>query len=206
MSNNRLWGPFIIKGGDNNFVKTVRDNLNMINRYDLGKRLFAAIKKENETIDIKYVEKSFNADDSGFPLGSNFAFIKCDPQYIFSKDFEPTWKIVTSRKKAFVYYFHEIIHCLHVVSSYFAPSWDAIEEFKTVGLYNYDGAVFTENAFRKILGLPRRPVYTWIGAKTLAREMVVRKQYGLPPKPKDYLRGVEDNFSEWAKWKRKNRK
>lgn len=202
MANERLWGPFVIEKGDTNFVRTVRDNLNAINGFPLGQKLFAAITKEGITCKIEYLQNTFNVKDYfRHPFGSSSATIFCDPHYLLTKNFEPTIKTVRQKRKTFIYYYHEIIHCLHVVSNYWAPAWDAEEEFRTVGLYSHEGGRFTENAFRKILGLPRRPVYTWIGSKTRIPEMQKRRLYGLPPKPRDYIKGVEDDFKKWEQWK-----
>lgn len=208
MTNERLWGSFVIKKGNAKFVKSVRENLNAINSFPLGQKLFARIKKAGITCTIKYRQDWFNTRDYvRHPFGPNTATFFCDPNYVFEKDFEPTIHTVRQKKSTFIYYFHEILHCLHVVQNYFAPTWNAEEEFKTVGLFNYDGSQFTENGFRKLLGLPRRPVYNWIGfidQKKLKEEMVQRRRHRLPPDPRKYIKNVEDDFQKWEQWKAKN--
>jgi hypothetical protein len=102
----------------------------------------------------------------------------------------------------FIYYWHELVHCFHVTDGYFAPRWDAAEEFRTTGLFQYEhGGDFTENALRRVAGLPRRPVYSWLGERpdVLSEEKRRRKAMRLPENPRDYIVGVEDNFDQWSR-------
>jgi hypothetical protein len=204
MSDERKWGPCVIEGGDANFVREVRDNLNAINRYALGFELFAIIKGTGKTCYIEYTQNTFNSDSFFRPWGSNAPRILCDPDYLWRKEFEPTIATVRARRRLFIYYWHELVHCLHVATGgYRAPKWDAEEEFRTVGLFQYEhGGDFTENALRRVLRLPRRPVYCWsedADPVKLFAEKQRRLSLNLPENPRDYIRDVEDSFDQWAR-------
>jgi hypothetical protein len=194
----RQWRFFQIEGGDTAFVETINTNLIAILQYNLGRRLFDRIERTGRTYRIQYVPNTFNSKDSFNLFTTNDPRMLCDPHYLSSTDFEPTVSTVRQRRKTFIYYWHELVHGLHVAEGTWR-AWDAEEEFRTVGLYNYQSDTFTENTLRQRAGLPRRPVYCWIGDRqdVLRVEMQRRKRYGLPENPRQYLVGAEDDFNGW---------
>jgi hypothetical protein len=95
-----------------------------------------------------------------------------DPKMINTRgEFEPTISAIRSSGKDFVYLYHELVHYVHYHwGEYKHPpkrlkndseefDGEACEEFRTVGIYEYDGENPSENALRKELKLPRRPCY-----------------------------------------------
>jgi hypothetical protein len=62
-----------------------------------------------------------------------------------------------------VYYFHELLHCYYMISGQGGKFGSPENEFRVTGLFEYEqDLLFTENAFRYEIDLPRRPVYSWV--------------------------------------------
>ncbi|MBI4522521.1 MAG: hypothetical protein HY695_01775 [Deltaproteobacteria bacterium] len=196
----REWRFFSIEGGGADFVRTVNENLIAILQYDRGRALFKRIEDTGRTYRIEYVQNTFNSGDLYNLTTTNDPRMLCDPSYPLRENFEPTIQTVRERRKVFIYYWHELVHGLHVAEGSLG-AWDAEEEFRTTGLYTlqYDAAQFTENALRRDAGLPRRPVYCWRGDNIAVLELEKRrrKNLGLPENPREYVRGVEDNFDRY---------
>ena len=97
--------------------------------------------------------------------------------------FDPTQPTVIAAKKTYVYLFHELVHFLHRASfGWSGYHADAVEEFRTVGLYNFKSEALCENALRREAGLPRRPCYSWVKTDTdmYSAERAMRNGLKLP--------------------------
>lgn len=180
------------------FEQQFRSFIEQIYRHGLGKYLLSMMAKFKKTCYYENVPGAFNVDKfrnvGGEPrLYLDFRHLK--------KDFEPTIDAVRRANKTFIYLFHELCHCYHVFCGN-ANLGSPVAEWKVTGLFEYENSLlFTENAFRFDLNLPRRPVYALKNPKFVAVETAKRKSFGLPPSPKDYLKGTEDNFRKWEQWK-----
>lgn len=203
MSNPRLWGPIEIVGGPAQFVQTVRNELNRINHGSIGREVFRRLEGSGCLIEFTPGKLETSDNDAGSTSfwGPNRPIIKYDPSYALTHDFEPTTLRVRHRGMTWIYLFHELVHCLNISESYSSPIDSPEDEFRTTGLYRYATERISENSFRRQAGLPRRPVYNWVGSSpTLATEQRLRLDSGLSADPQNYLRNVEDDFASWDNW------
>ncbi len=204
MDDNRKWGAFTIEGGGDRFVNTTRTYLNAIYHQPRGRYLLDEILRlarprgcENwfwTKCYIRYLGDGCDTDRTGATLAS--PRITFDPVYITDeREFEPTKSRVVKAGKEHVYLFHECLHVYHILNgTYKGTAWSVKpeEDFCTVGLYGYEDAVLTENAFRYDLKLPRRPCYFWKpGTAQYALETEIRRRLRLPPQ-RQYQRGGEE--------------
>lgn len=139
------------------FKKSFTDDIWTIDYWPGGKRLFAKILlKANGVFDSKW-DVRFTANGCGV---RNNGILYYDPAYFSGPYFEPTQRAVLANRKSYVYLYHEIVHWLHYLEGTFQTTPQ--EELRTVGLYDTANEEFSENKFRKEVGLPRRPCYYWI--------------------------------------------
>lgn len=201
MSNPRLWGPIEIRGGNAQFVQAVRRDLDRINHYRLGREVYRLLDGSGCSIEFNGNQNTCSTTSYFRPLGVNRPNVTLSLNYFSIRNPDPTTERVRQRGMIWVYLFHELVHCLHVVDSYMSPLGSPIDEFRTTGLYQYANERISENAFRREAGLPRRPAYNWVDpSDTLDAEKQVRAAGGLPADPQDYMSGVEDDFSSWHSW------
>ncbi len=204
MNDPRRWGPIHIKTGDDEFVETVRRELNRINQYAIGRAVFQALDGSDCVIEhwTDMLQANDNSPSDVRIFGPNRPVIGFDPEYCSSHDFEPTTTLVRQRGMTCVYLFHELVHAWHISDTYWSPiGTDPEEEFRTTGLYRYTRERLSENSFRRQAGLPRRFVYNWTGSSSsLPTERRLRMALDLPADPQNYVHNIEDNFAAWDEW------
>lgn len=151
---------------DQRFVKT----LWTIYYWPLGKQLLNAIsQKASGLLTDQKCDVIFHPGAANYKEFLNFgcSFMESGKLYLdFSyfqgpEKFEPSQNYVIQCKKTYAYVFHELLHFYHDLLGEFQSKGNLDEEFRTVGLYQYQHEKFSENSFRKQLNLPRRPCYVW---------------------------------------------
>jgi hypothetical protein len=135
------------------FKDAVTAQIWTLNYWATGKKLVDALNKTNAgKILIESLTGACDFKDDGkIYFDTGFAVIR--------PYFEPTQPTVLAYQKPYVYLFHELVHFLHNEEGSFKA--DMNEEYRSVGLYEFENEPISENSLRKEAGLPRRPCYTW---------------------------------------------
>ena len=187
MLETRCWNKnIIIKGPvEEHYCDIVIDMLEQIEKTKLGNPIVRRATRKSLIIDYTNLESALHLTHLGLKIRFNHRQSVPDP----------TFSAITKNQAIYIYLYHELVHAARWISGKFIeckhndwqhPKLSIPEEFTVTGLYEYSGYNYSENEYRRLLDLPRRPYYFTDPNDEQFEEEVKRRTYLNLPDPPRY--------------------
>ena len=186
MLETQSWNKNIIIKGPvkEHYCDIVIDMLEKIKKTKLGNPIIKTIMRKSLIIDYTNLESSLHLTHLGLKILYNHRQSVPDP----------TFDTITKNQAVHTYLYHELVHAARWLTGKFIeykhndwqnPKLSIREEYTVTGLYEYSGYHYSENEYRRLLDLPRRPYYFCDPTSEQYEEEIKRRTYlSLPDPPK----------------------